>query len=641
MKTRLVARAAAAIVAAASMLGIGGVVANSAMAEDTTFTPAAGTITIFAPKTPDPNTTNMVPPTINGREFKAYKLASYSDVQTKDTDSSHVITGMNLTTTLTNADLDSWIRSAVVNDGRVDSGFPVALDSDGSISFTGDAANLTPIQFVAKYFYGTKADRYGNDNADSTAMRLFAQAAAQSGKLTAAETVTGKDGKAEFTGLDEGLYLIAETDTAPTDETLARAMITGTPYTKTENGSTITYTSFDGGNHQKDSAVTLGVLYLKAEKVEVTKSIPAGDQLVKVGSIRQYEIDTHVPMYSDYLSWVAPGPTFAISDAPSSNLKVLNDATHKITVTANDGTVLTAGTDYTLDTSTPANGFTVTLKDPKSLSGQKIVVTYSAEVMSVVEDTIHNTATVDFSNDPSTTTGGKVDTEKPVNLYVTRVPIEKIAYGNKSTLLPGATFSVVDKADSTKTPLSFIYDSSKNIYSVVPAGTANAVTEITVNDASKNTAVSVAGLGGDSSEASTYTFTETKAPDGYILGSTPVSFTLTVTPKASATDAKTIESVAFKETPTANFGQFLDESDADISSGNSVSLQNSDSSTDGTTTTTTFVSSTIRVENTKNADDFAKTGGEIVRVIIAVAVLMAIGAAFLIASHLRRRSLSR
>lgn len=264
MKTRLVARAAAAIVAAASMLGIGGVVANSAMAEDTTFTPAAGTITIFAPKTPDPNTTNMVPPTIKDRKFTAYQLASYDRVTTEGT----AITSFDLKSTVSDDDLKDWIKTAVVNDHATDENFSndVKENADGSISFTGDSSNLTPIQFVAKHFYGIKADRYGNDNASNTAMRLFAQAAQESGKLSDGVTVTGtkneetKNEEAQFTGLTgekQGLYLIVEDNPAPTGEMLARAMVVGTPYTeeKTEGTATTqtTYVTFKVPNKARMS----------------------------------------------------------------------------------------------------------------------------------------------------------------------------------------------------------------------------------------------------------------------------------------------------------------------------------------------------------------------------------------------------
>lgn len=356
-------------------------------------------------------------------------------------------------------------------------------------------------------------------------------------------------------------------------------------------------------------------------------------------------------MYSDYLN--VKNQRFEVSDAPSTNLTV--DAS-TIKVTAN-GTELTAGadSDYTLVEGTPTNGFTVKLNNASAHSGQAIVVTYDAKVNSVTEDAITNKATVTFSNNPTVADPvetGTVTTDKSTNLYVTRVPIEKIAFNNANnnanTLLKGATFSV---KDSTGAKLSFIYDSDKNIYSVVPAGYKDAdgnaaVQEITVNDATKNTAVTIAGLGGDSSKISTYTFTETKAPEGYLLGSSPVSFTMSIEPTVQVgtkdTDPKVIEGVTFRMTPGTGFDQFLDKSDNTISATDPVEVKTpTETLDDGTAKTTVFKSGMVRVENTKNADDFAKTGGEIVRVIIAVAVLMAIGAAFLIASHLRRRSLSR
>ena len=54
-----------------------------------------------------------------------------------------------------------------------------------------------------------------------------------------------------------------------------------------------------------------------------------------------------------------------------------------------------------------------------------------------------------------------------------------------------------------------------------------------------------------------------------------------------------------------------------------------------------FVGGTVSVENTKNASDFAKTGGEITRVLAAVAVLAGLGAVLLVGARMRRRTSAR
>lgn len=601
MKTRVMAKVAA-MLGAVAMIGAGGLVTSSALADDATPAAGGGSITITAPSSVDGD--NMIAPTVNGEKFTAYELGAYSNVQTAN----RQITGFNLTPAngVSDGEVRNWITAAAVTDGTVNPEYTDVLNADGT--FKGAAENLTPLQFVAKYFYGTAADRYGNQNASNTEMRLFAQAAAKSG-LSNGVSATGADNKVQFTNLPEGLYLIVQDGTAATSQTLARAMVTGTTYT---SGGT-TYTDVHSATN---GDFTIGSLFLKAEKVIVTKTTPK-DQLVTVGSQREFTITTHVPMYSDYANWT--NQTFSISDAPSAALTV--DA-NTIAVQAGANT-LTGGTDYTLTTGTPANGFTVTLKDPLTLSGKTITVTYTATVNSVTTNAITNTATVDFSNDPSSSSKhGEATTETPTELYVASSPLQKVKFGTEQPL-QGAVFTVT----SNDNPVKFDYDANSQTYSVDAKGT---VPELTV---SSDSGINIAGLAADSERPVTYTFTETKAPAGYVLGQTPVSFTLTVTP--AFTDGK-LTSVSFDINSTT-FANFIDESDAAVRNSTPIATTSLDQTVGGKTVTVTkFTSGLIRVENTTNPSDFAKTGGEITRVLVIVAVLAVIGGAFLVAARVRR-----
>lgn len=601
MKTRVMAKVAA-MLGAVAMIGAGGLVTSSALADDATPAAGGGSITITAPGSVDGN--SMIAPTVNGQTFTAYELGAYSNVQTANGQ----ITGFDLTPAngIKDAEVRNWITAAAVTNGTVDSEYTDVLNADGS--FKGAAENLTPLQFVAKYFYGTAADRYGNQHASNTEMRLFAQAAAKSKLLSNGVPATGANNTVQFTNLPEGLYLIVQDSPASTSQTLARAMVTGTTYT---SGGT-TYTDVHSATN---GDFTIGSLYLKAEKVIVTKTTPT-DQLVTVGSQREFTITTHVPMYSDYASWT--NQTFSISDAPSAALTV--DAN---TIAVKAGADTLASDKYTLTTGTPANGFTVTLKDPLALSGKTITVTYTATVNSVTTNAITNTATVDFSNDPSSSSKhGEATTETPTELYVASSPLQKVKFGTEQPL-QGAVFTVT----SNDNPVKFDYDANSQTYSVDAKGT---VPELTV---SSDSGINIAGLAADSGKAVTYTFTETKAPAGYVLGQTPVSFTLTVTP--AFTDGK-LTSVSFDINSTT-FANFIDESDAAVRNSTPITTTSLDQTVDGKTVTVTkFTSGLIRVENTTNPSDFAKTGGEITRVLVIVAVLAVIGGAFLVAARVRR-----
>ncbi|MEF2736543.1 hypothetical protein [Bifidobacterium choerinum] len=203
MNTRSIAKASAAVFAAIAMLGVGGLTAGTALADDPSaspsapFTPTAnaGTIIIHdAPAPSDGGTNDLVPASVNGRTFTAYELGSYADVQV--TGSS--VTSMNLVNApgVTNADVMAWIKAAAqgVNAANTSDDQLKLLDANNKIvyqggSFVGDATNMSPLQFVARYFYGAGADKFSNDHANNKAMRLFAKAA-QATLGAACSTVT-------------------------------------------------------------------------------------------------------------------------------------------------------------------------------------------------------------------------------------------------------------------------------------------------------------------------------------------------------------------------------------------------------------------------------------------------------------------
>lgn len=90
MKTRVMATVAA-MLGAVAMIGAGGLVTSSALADDATPAAGGGSITITAPSRVDGD--NMLAPTVNGQTFTAYELGAYSNVQTANGQ----ITGFNLT----------------------------------------------------------------------------------------------------------------------------------------------------------------------------------------------------------------------------------------------------------------------------------------------------------------------------------------------------------------------------------------------------------------------------------------------------------------------------------------------------------------------------------------------------------------
>lgn len=443
----LFAKGAAALAAIALAVGIGGV---SAAQADEAPTPQAGTITITAPVVQADD--NMKPPTFTGRKFTAYQLASYVSPQTNADHTA--ITGYGLANAagVNDADVLSWIGAAAVTNGTVDPNLRSVLNaSGGTLTFTGEAADLTPIEFVAKYFYGTGTDRYGNQMANSLQVRLFADAAATSGKLKDGTTATVSPTQAQFTGLNEGLYLIDETDSqSGSAQTVSRAMITGTPMTVDGKA----YAEVESSDPAR--SFTLGSIALKAEQVETAKTVAetssANNQIAQMQSQRVFTITTNVPDYTHEYSGIAD-PVFTVSDKPSTGVDPFTTTGAQATV---DGLKLTAtnvkgetstlveGTDYTVatrpDTANADYGFTITLTNPRALSGDTITATYKATVTTLTQ-ALTNTATSNFSNDPYDAQS-MGNASASMNLYTTRIAISKVAYDDAGTKLDGAQFSV-------------------------------------------------------------------------------------------------------------------------------------------------------------------------------------------------------
>ena len=630
-------RRAAAGMMVAAMLSVGaaGLVSTANAAEVT-----SNDITITQPAAVQ---NQLIQPTVNGRTFKAYRISNYSNAQVN---TSGQITGydMKAQAPFTDNLIRDAVKAAVVTGNAVDSNFQnvVALGDDGNITFKGDAENLTALQFVGKYFYGAGNDVYGNDNADSDQVRTFADYLL--GHLpqgATAVSATGANGQVtlDIPDGEEGLYLIVENPTIDTTtdafkgETVSRAMLTGTPikvgdklYNEVVNKDGKTY--------------TLGTLALKAEKVTLTKDVQGTDHLIQLNSVRTFTINTNVPNYTtDYPNWKAKD--FIITDNPAANINPFVTESGTTTVknlkveaskAGGTKTTLAIGTDYTVDVtnanSDDANDFKVSLTDPTKWSGQGITVTYDGVLTATTPDGTTNTgqATVnnvqlDFSNNPNAA-DDKATLTAQEKLFNAQLDMEKVAFNDEATKLAGAKFT----ATVNGAPVAFTKSDDGLTYTVNKDTSASGVTNEVVFGVQKGDGIkpiTLDGLAGDTDQAVTYTFTETEAPAGYILGDNPVSFTVKVTPTFDTAGESTGAEVAVE---SANHANFIDLS--------AVANATGPASTNGTV----YTLGTARVENTKNISDFAKTGGEIAWLMAAAGAAAAAGVGLGIAV---RRSRSR
>lgn len=594
-------------------------------------TPANNDITITAPA----GGTNLIAPTVDGRTFKAIRIAGYKDVAVKD----GKITGFDLTRAdgVTDSALTTAILAAYPS--GVESVFTV---TDGKITLQGAYKNMTLIQFIGQYFYGNGSDVYGNTNAGSEAVRKLADSLMGSLSSDQAITAIGSKGKVVIDVPDdrEGLYLIVEepkidtTTDAFKGETVSRAMLTGTG--ATVDGTIYTQVSTKHGD--TDVTYTLGALNLKAEKVTLDKEVEHPDQLIQIGTSRQFTITTNVPNYqTDYPTWTPT--TFQFTDNPSDNIDPFNtDGTVrnlKLQSSNDGGTTWTDmdASEYTQaknTTTEDSNDFIVALTPAALIAhqGERIKLTYDGVITSLKMDTADddahttlNTVDLDFSNNPNVA-DDKARLTDDVNLYDVKLDIEKTDMQTRKLL--GAKFDV--PVDDTK--IKFIKSANGDQYTAVKAGSAqdaNSVGSISVGYDDNGTVkpVTINGLAADNSGATVYTFTETQAPEGYILGANPVTFTVTLTPKDANSDG-TVDGVD----AAVNAGTF----------GNFV--VNGTSNTNALVSGHEFNVGQVTVKNTKNISDLPQTGGTISKVIGAALATGAFATLLIVGVKLRRKQMS-
>ena len=593
-------------------------------------TSANNDITITAPA----GGTNLIAPTVDGRTFKAIRIAGYKDVAVKD----GKITGFDLT--LADGVTDSALTTAIL------AAYPSGVESvftvtDGKITLQGAYENMTLIQFIGQYFYGNGSDVYGNTNADSVAVRKLADSLMGSLSSNPAITATGSEGKVVINVPDgqEGLYLIVET-TPNTDagrgkgQTISRAMLTGTGATV---GGTI-YTQVSTKHGDTDVTYTLGALNLKAEKVTLDKEVEHPDQLIQIGTSRQFTITTNVPNYqTDYPTWTPT--TFQFTDNPSDNIDPFNtDGTVrnlKLQSSNDGGATWTdmVASEYTQaknTTTEDSNDFIVALTPAALIAhqGERIKLTYDGVITSLKMDTADddahttlNTVDLDFSNNPNVA-ADKARLTDDVNLYDVKLDIEKTDMQTRKLL--GARFDVT--VGGTK--IKFIKSANGDQYTAVKAGSAqdaNSVDSISVGYDDNGTVkpVTINGLAADNSGATVYTFTETQAPEGYILGANPVTFTVTLTPKDANSDG-TVDGVD----AAVNAGTF----------GNFV--VNGTSNTNAPVSGHEFNVGQVTVKNTKNISDLPQTGGTISKAIGAALATGAFATLLIVGVKLRRKQMS-
>jgi fimbrial isopeptide formation D2 family protein/LPXTG-motif cell wall-anchored protein len=469
----------------------------------------------------------------SNRTYKAIKLADYTAVDTTSTPTS--------VTVATVSQVESYTKTAL------------------NSTLGGSGTNEDPMSYVA--------DHWGNDSRTPEGyagqLRNFLTKLSQDtgfqGLITAssltstATTVADPSGAsvpaAQFTGLDDGIYMIEDAGTADP---------------KGQNTLPILVSTKVGG--LTDAQQPGGV----ADTVDVKATFPGkpkkstSKNSYNVGDLVDFKIETTVPTYTNYQESTY---VLKVSDTLSKGLtydKNLLDAK----VSIDGGTPLVLGTDYTINDgltapATEAKGphtFTFDLSAymqakihaaDYSLAGKSIVITYKAimneEAIDVIYDggdvpsataaPVHNDAKVTFTNDPNDQTGGKTGESEPgtTNVYTYKMQIKKVDKTSDQPL-ETAEFNVKDHDGNVMTLLDLGNGSYRPLLPSEKTTPLPASAKTTVVTPS-NGVITINGL-----SDGTYTITETKAPVKDVDGNATSKYKLVAGSDFNAKIAATYDS---------------------------------------------------------------------------------------------------
>lgn len=409
--------------------------------------------------------------------------------------------------TLTVSTTDTKFAGKTVNAYKM---FSATVSSDGgAVSYTLTdgwkpffmSSTLDGLTGVTDANVNDKANEYvskltGKEK-DLSAFAAKASNWAQTNNITADATATvsknaATDGKytATFTNLDYGYYVVAVPGATVADTNSQYAALVR-----------VHSTSVD--------AEIKGALPTVDKKVQVNGTGKDATD-AKIGDTLTFTLTSTIPDMSAYSTY-----TFNFKDTLSKGLTF-----ERVTSVTVDGVAapLTVGTDYTVTTPTaPDNTLTVAMNDFKTKqqanAGKKITVTYAATLNkdAVVGGAGNvNSATIQYSNNPSTNGTGESEPSK-VRVFTYGFTVDKYTgknYDDTATRLAGAEFTLAHKGGTAISFVKVADSATQNaVYRVAKADEAGATTTITTP---ANGKVDFRGL-----ENGEYTLTETKAPAGY------------------------------------------------------------------------------------------------------------------------------
>ena len=234
---------------------------------------------------------------------------------------------------------------------------------------------------------------------------------------------------------------------------------------------------------------------------EKTKTVGKND--FNVGDTVPFIITGEVPEHTIFTTY-----TYEITDTMSPGL-TFNRNSLAVKVGGANVTTDADKCKITYDAAAAPNTFKVTILVKNCTVGDDIAVTYSATINEkAVAKISYNEARLTYSNDPTDETKKTTTPPQKVDVYTSKIAIEKVADGSETTKLKGAKF-VLYKEDTTggTTTTKYYRRWDETINKVTWVDKITDATEVETNE---NGEASFDGLANG-----IYHLVETKAPAGY------------------------------------------------------------------------------------------------------------------------------
>lgn len=329
-----------------------------------------------------------------------------------------------------------------------------------------------------------------------------------------------------------------------------------------------------------------------------------------VGDMVPYQITVKVPQNIGKLT------TFTVTDTPAG----LEDQKGTIAVKDETDKPLTKNTEYKVEDTTPAGGFSITFDTSKmkNYAGKTLVITYNAELLdNAVKTTDGNTnsAKLTYTNKINENGEGVTGSENTITdeavVYTFAIRIKKTDGGNVK--LPGAKFDLYKEVTAgTKNAISgddvkqFGLDSAKMWLKVESDLTSGEDGLVTTNKGLAN---------------GTYYLVETQAPADYNLLAKPVEVKLDIAYKYTWAESKRYETDGdrFKHETSAKEEKFDKAEDEKDSNAKVIGTQKGETANSETTGV-----SEITVINRKGFN-LPVTGGFGTLLFSAIGALLVVG----------------